>query len=260
MADYILIRKGRNILSSILHLVFNLVLGIGSIFLTIITGSWTLGVVLVFLSKWRMFAVRPRYWWLNLKSNLVDLIVGISLILITYCSGTSLLPIHFILAAAYALWLILIKPRSGEIDTEAQALIAVFLGTTAATLMSANANASFLVISAFIIGYGASRHILAQSEEHDFTLTTLVAGLLAAEIAWLCHSWLIVYIFAGTGIIIPQLAIFLTLITFVFNQIYKSLFKHDGKLKLIDIAMPTVFTLLIITIIILWFSKPIFDV
>ena len=80
MSDYILIRKGRNMLSAFLHVIFNLLLGLGSVFITFSTASWIPGVLLVIISKWRMFAVRPRYLFLNLKSNLVDLIVGFSFV------------------------------------------------------------------------------------------------------------------------------------------------------------------------------------
>ena len=102
MADYILIRKSRNILSTVLHIVLNILLGVGSIFLTTITGSFGLGLLLVLVSKWRIFAVRPRYWLLNIKSSLVDLIVGFSFVLIAYCSGTIVRPIHLILAVPLA--------------------------------------------------------------------------------------------------------------------------------------------------------------
>ena len=56
MSDYVLIRKGRNIISTVLHALFNLVLGLGSVFITFSTASWIPGVLLVILSKWRMFA------------------------------------------------------------------------------------------------------------------------------------------------------------------------------------------------------------
>src|SRR6266404_4884711 len=40
-----------------------------------------LAIVLVLLSKWRMFAVRPRYWIANLIQNGVDIMVATSLII-----------------------------------------------------------------------------------------------------------------------------------------------------------------------------------
>ncbi|MBQ3293902.1 hypothetical protein IJG96_02100, partial [Candidatus Saccharibacteria bacterium] len=98
-SDYIFIRKSRNALSTVLHVVMNILLGIGSVFATIVSGSWIIGFILVLLSKWRMFAVRPHYLWLNIKSNLVDLIVGFSVVLLAFFAGTSTLPVHYILGA-----------------------------------------------------------------------------------------------------------------------------------------------------------------
>ncbi len=267
MSDFVFIRRSRNVLSSILHVLFNITLGIASIAITFYTESWGPGIVLVLISKWRMFAVRPRFWWLNLKSNLVDLIVGASFIFIAYCSGTTVLPIHFALAFFYALWLVAIKPLSSESATEVQSLIAVFLGSTAATLMTASANSIFLVTICFIIGYGASRHVLIQTSESngDFSIITLVAGLIFAEVAWLCHGWLIVYTMSGsffgdTGVIIPQLSIILSILSFILGYSYKSIDKHDGKLSSADLLMPAIFSIVLIAIIVIWFSKPIFNI
>ena len=55
MSDYILIRKGRNIASAILHAFFNLVLGLGSVFITFSTASWIPGVILVILLKYKNY-------------------------------------------------------------------------------------------------------------------------------------------------------------------------------------------------------------
>lgn len=261
MADYVLIRKSRNVLSSILHVVFNLALGVGSIFLTLLTGSWVLGIVLVLISKWRIFAVRPRFWFLNIKSSLVDLIVGASFVLIAYCSGTTLIPVHSILAVCYSLWLIWLKPKSTLEATEVQALVAVFLGSTAATLMAADADAVWLVMTCFVIGYGAARHVLVQTDDHDYGIITVSAGLVAAEIAWLCHNWLIVYPFSATGIIIPQLSIILTVVAFAFGTCYKAALKDkNGELRFSEVGLPVAFSVLIIFIVITWFSQPIFNV
>lgn len=267
MSDFIFIRKSRNALSSFLHVLLNILLGVGSIAITFISGSWILGIILVLVSKWRIFAVRPRFWLLNIKSNLVDLIVGSSLVLITYCSGTQLLPVHIVLAALYTIWLVILKPLSSETAAEIQALCAIFFGTTAATLLSASADSIFLCLACFIIGYGASRHVLIQSSESstDFTIITAACGLICAELAWLCHAWLIVYTFNGgwfgnTGIIIPQLSILMSILAFLLGYAYKSIIRHDGKLKFSDIAVPAIFSLLIVFIVVIGFSKPIFDV
>lgn len=261
MADFILVRKSRNILSSITHVALNILLGVGSIVVTVLTGSWVLGVLLVFLSKWRMFAVRPRYWLLNLKSNIVDLVVGISFVLLAYIAGGEWLLAHWLLAALYTVWLVLIKPRSETIWVEVQALMAVFFGIAAASLLAAPYDSILTVLPAFLIGYGASRHIISQSgEEKDFRLITFLAGLFTAEVAWLCHSWYIIYQIEGTGIVVPQAAIILTLFAFLFGRIYHSISRHDGKLKLADIAAPLAFVLLVIFVMIIKFSDPLFEI
>ena len=98
MADFIMLRKGRNTLSSVTHVILNIALAVVSTALTVISGNWIFGVVLVLLSKWRILAVRPRYWWVNIKANLVDLTVGISLALLVYIAGTDGLNVwHIIL-------------------------------------------------------------------------------------------------------------------------------------------------------------------
>ena len=267
MSDFVFIRRSRNALSSFLHVVLNILLGVGSIAITFLTGSWILGIVLVLISKWRIFAVRPRFWVLNIKSNLVDLIVGASFVFLAYCSGTELLPVHAVLAVLYTLWLVILKPRSSEPATILQALVAIFLGTSAVTLMAASASSIFICIVCFIIGYGASRHVLVQSSEsgQDFTIITLACGLISSEVAWLSHSWLIVYTLSGgwfssTGIIIPQLSILMTLLAFVFGYAYKAVARRDGEFRFADVTMPAIFSVLLIVIVVIWFSKPIFDV
>ena len=260
MSDFVFIRKSRNALSSALHVILNIALATGSIYITWATGNFLIGLLLVFLSKWRMFAVRPRYWELNLKSNLVDLIVGCSFIFIAYSAGSTVLPIHFVTAFLYSFWLVVLKPKSTELAANLQSLFAIFFGTTALTLMSASADSTFLVLGCFIIGYASARHILVQGEDSDYNVVMLIAGIISAEIAWLCHNWLIVYSFTGTGIIVPQLSLVLVISSYLFGYIYKSLNRNEGKIKWAEIGMPTVFSILLIALIVIWFSQPIFNV
>lgn len=260
MADYILARKSRNIASSAVHVFLNLLLGVGSVLITVLSGSPILGLLLVFISKWRIFAVRSRYLWLNIKSNLVDLIVGVSVVLLAYYAGPSFLLVDFLLMAIYSVWLIIIKPQSSEMATLAQSLIAVFLGISAATIMSANVDSILLVLLTFLIGYAASRHVLSQSDEKDFTLTTLVCGLAFAEIAWLCYSWEIIYTFGNTGIRIPQLAIILTIFAFIYNYARQAMIRYQEDFRFKHILVPVVFGAVLIGIIVLCFSNPIFNI
>lgn len=260
MADYILARKTRNVTSNLVHVFLNVLLGVSSVLITVLSGSPLLGILLVLMSKWRIFAVRARYLWLNIKSNLVDLIVGLSVVLLTYYAGAEFVPLDFILMAFYSLWLLFIKPWSTEIGTMVQSLTAVFLGISSTAIMTAGLNSVVFVLLAFLIGYAASRHILIQSSDKDFTLTTLVCGLIFAEIGWLCNSWAIVYSFNIIGARIPQVAIILTIFAFVYNYARRAMIKYQSDFRLKHIVGPMLFGLTLVSVIVLWFSNPIFNI
>lgn len=260
MADFVFIRKTRNFASSAVHVFLNILLGLGAVLITVFSGNPALGIILVLVSKWRIFAVRSRYLWLNIKSNLVDLIVGISVVLITYYSGSSLAPIDFILAGGYTIWLLFIKPMSSENATLVQSLVAVFLGISATSIMTANQDALLAIFTAFLVGYAASRHVLSQTNDQDFTLTTLVCGLVFGEVAWLCHNWGIIYTFSFTGIRIPQAAIILTIFAFIYNYARQAIIKYQDDFRFTHIVGPVVFGVLLISVIVLWFSNPLFNI
>ena len=126
--------------------------------------------------------------------------------------------------------------------------------------MTANLDPIVLVFLAFLIGYAASRHILIQSNDKDFTLTTLVCGLVFAEIAWLCYSWSIIYTFGDTGIRIPQLAIILTIFAFVYNYTRGAMIKYQDDFRFKHIVGPVIFGVVLVAIIVLCFSNPIFNI
>ena len=259
--DYVFIRKSRNTLSNILHVAMNILLGVGTIFIGVVSGSWIIGFILVLVSKWRMFAVRPRYLFLNLKSNLVDLIVGFSFVLLAYFSGAELLPVHYLLAVGYTFWLIIIKPKTSESWTRFQALTAIFLGTCAASILCASTNAIVLVLLEFVIGYGAARHILAQNNNSLYDgFPAFAFALVFSEIALLAHSWLIVYTFINFGIMVPQLALILVVVAFLAEKLYSNTESRDGKINPREIALPALFSIIVLAVIIIGFSEPIFNI
>ena len=245
-------------LSSFLYIFLNILLGVGSVFATIVTGSWIIGAILVLASKWRIFAVRPRFWLLNIKSSLVDLIVGFSLVLLTYYAGSTLSWVHLAYAVAYVLWLVVIKGLTSDRGILAQSIIAVFLGTCAATVAASTIDSSVMVALEFLIGFGASRHILVQGDEKNSTTLACVCGLIAAEVTWLCHSWMIIYTF-GT-LLVPQLAIILSIIAFLFYHIYNSATKNAGKVKFTDIRIALIFSVIVLAVIVIGFSNPRFNI
>lgn len=260
MADYVLARKSRNIASNAVHILLNILLGMGAVLITVFSANPALGIVLVLMSKWRIFAVRSRYIWINIKSNLVDVIVGLSVVFLSYYAGGALMPVHILLMIIYVGWLLFIKPMSSENATLVQSLVAVFLGISASTIMTANLNSILAVALAFLIGYAASRHVLVQTESENFVLTTLACGLVFAEIAWLCHSWAIIYTFGDTGIRVPQAAIILTIFAFVYNYARQAIIRYQEDFRFKNILGPMIFGMILVGIIVFFFSKPVFNI
>ena len=267
MADYVLARKSRNIASSAVHVLLNILLGMGAVLLTVFSGNPALGIILVLVSKWRVFAVRSRYLLINIKSNLVDIIVGLSIVMLSYYSSLARTfdqPLDFVYMgvymAIYIACLLFIKPMSSEKANLVQSLIAVFLGISASTLISATLDPIVSVLLAFLVGYAACRHVLVQTEEENFGLTTLVCGLVFAEIAWLSHSWEIIYSFGDSGIRIPQCAIILTIFAFVYNYARQAMVRYREDFRFKDIVGPIIFAVLLIGIIVIFFSKPAFNI
>ncbi|MBQ3318745.1 hypothetical protein IJG76_01885 [Candidatus Saccharibacteria bacterium] len=262
MAEFITLRKGRNLASTIIQVILNILLGIASVVATLISGSPLIGLILVILSKWRIFAVRPRFFLVNLKSNLVDLTVGLSVVMLAYFIGSTVTPAHYFLAAFYVIWLLLIKPRSGKIWPLVQSLAAILLGISAATIGGMMSADIVAVLFSIIIIYGALRHILIQNEApENFELIALAGSVLGAEITWLCSIWGIIYTFdQSTGLMLTQSAVIIALLVSLFYSVFESVQKYDGRLRARDIAIPTLFTFAILAVIIFAFSEPYFNI
>ena len=160
----------------------------------------------------------------------------------------------------YSFWLIFLKPRSSELSANLQSLWAIFFGTTALVLISANANAIFMALGGLFIGYSAVRHVLVQGDDKDYGIIIMASAIISAELAWLAHSWLIVYSFDSLGVIIPQLSVVMTIVAALFSRISKSLKQNDGQLNWSEISMPTIFATLTLILILIWFSQPVFNI
>ena len=105
--------KRRSLLSETVYILLNVALAavIFTLVLTVQNVWLALGVAL--LSKWRVFAVRPRYWWVNIISNMVDIIVTISYVVMLY-AAQNVVALQITLLLLFIFWLLIIKPRSSR--------------------------------------------------------------------------------------------------------------------------------------------------
>jgi hypothetical protein len=171
-----------------------------------------LAIFLILLSKWRMFAVRPRYWVANLISNGVDIMVAISLVL--FMATTSVVWWQLFWTALYGAWLIWLKPRYDVLSVSAQAMIGQLLGLSLLYLKFGDSSIVALVAGTWLVTYLSARHYLTSFEETHSPLLAHIWAYFAASLAFILAHWLLFY---GT---IAQIVILLTTIGYGLAALY----------------------------------------
>lgn len=254
--EFIKIARRQSFLASSMHVLLNISL-VAIIWLSIwVTGSPFVAIGLVFMSKWRVFAVRPRFWMANIKSNLVDLIVCLSLTGLMWNSGAANISISAaILAIIYTVWLTIIKPQSKKIFIDIQAIFSIFIGFFALFVIGYGWPVSITIILAWLIGYSAFRHVLAVKENNSLEILSLMWGLILAEISWIFSHWTVGYpLFGLNALVVPQVAIIAAVLSFLVFSMYRSK-EDDGKISFQEIVLPLLFTLAVFVVVMGFFSS-----
>lgn len=182
--------KPKNGFSYFLHLGLTAILP-ALIFVLIRVNFVQLAIALLLLSKWRMFAVKPRYWSANIRANAVDLIFGLSII--TYMSHTTSISWQLIWALLYAVWLLGIKPGTRLLFVSLQALLAQIAGLMAVYIVWSAAPLMVFVAVTWVICYASARHFFATFDEPHAPLYAHSWGYFAAALTWVLGHWLLFY-------------------------------------------------------------------
>lgn len=252
--------RRKSLLSEVVYIGLNVALAALLLVVVLSTNTPWPAIGLVLLSKWRIFAVRPRYWQVHLQSNAVDVIVGVGVALLMYVAGQSseghTLITQIGLALLYLAWLLFLKPRSKRSLVSIQAGVAVLVGTMAATSVAYDWPSSVFVLVMWIIGYSSARHVLTAYEDDNVELLSLFWGFLFAQLGWVLFHLVIVYTLPfSTSIAIPELSIILVGLSFVVERFYASYHKHEGVVKSADVLMPSVFVGAVIFVLLVFFSS-----
>jgi hypothetical protein len=176
--------------SRLAHLGLNILLPL-LVFVLVRINFDQLALAVILLSKWRMFAVRPRFWAANIRANAVDIIVGVSLLLFMVHSGSQ--SIQFIWAILYGVWLVAIKPASEIFMVSLQAGIGLLCGLMALFIAWASGPLYGLVILTGLICYLAARHFFDSFEEPYAKLLAYMWGYFGAGLVWVLGHWLLFY-------------------------------------------------------------------
>lgn len=240
-----------------------------------------LAYTLVLLSKWRVIAVRPRFWFANLQANFVDFMVGISVVTLMLLSASDSLLLAALEAVLFAVWLLVLKPHTAKKWILVQAAVAQFVSLMALFSLAHGfelkpfiTDSSLLTVAlAWVIGYMSARHALSSyRDEDERALLSLIWGFVIAELAWLAHHWTIAYtlsgspgggqqggdanLFAATGgeLMIPQIAIVATLLGYVAVRWYEAITHKENKKIFKEARTATIFAGAVIAILLIFFN------
>ena len=210
----------------LLHLLLTLALPVMVFLLASQWELYAIALVLVLLSKWRIFAVQPRFWWANIQANVIDVLVGVSVIGLMYQANNSV-AFQAGWALFYAVWLVFIKPQSGNRMVAMQAAIGQALGLTALFWYADQVSDALVIAGAWAIAYSAARHLVSSYEEDLLVLLSAGWGLFVAEIAWLLNRWLIVYPISHE-VFVPQITLVVLVAGYCAAHLYD--YSKQGRL------------------------------
>lgn len=251
--NFLKLSKRRSFVSEFIYTVLNIALAVGILVVVLSIESPLPAIGLFLLSKWRMIAVRPRYWFANVQANLIDIIVGLSYVILLN-AASSTLAVQIILAALYVVWLLFVKPRSKRAFITTQAGVAVFLGVTSLMAVSYSWYVSIVVFGMWLIGYSAARHVLGHYDEAHRSFFSLLWGYVFAELGWLTYHWTFAYVIPGSGgLKLSQAAIIATALSFLTERVYASYHRHEG-VRAGDIILPILLTVGVILVMMMFFN------
>lgn len=228
--------------SHILYLFLNAILPV-LVFLLVRTNFVQLALSLILLSKWRMFAVRARFWPANIRANAIDMIIGVSVLAFMVATGSEVL--QLVWAALWAGWLIGIKPRGDTLWVSLQALIGFVAGLMAIFLTWDHQPLFVLVGSVGLVCFFAAHHFFDSFDEPYTRLLSFFWGYFGAALTWVLGHWLLFY---GP---VAQPTLLLTAIGFSLSTLYY--LDHFDRLSH-NIRRQVVFILVAVVLVVLTFS------
>jgi hypothetical protein len=178
-------------------------------------------LAIILLSKWRMLAVQPRFWWAHIRANAVDIIVGLSIL--AFMVNIPDVSWQLVWTGMYVLWLLFLKPRTDILGISLQAFIGHIFGLSALYIVWNDAPLAVLIVGTWFIAYVTARHFFTSFEEPYTSLFAHFWGYFAASLTWVLGHYLLYY-----GVL-SQPALLLTVIGYGMGAMYY--LDHKNKLS-----------------------------
>lgn len=177
-------------------------------------------LAIILLSKWRMLAVQPRFWWAHIRANAVDIIVGLSIL--AFMVNIQEVSWQLLWMSMYILWLLLLKPRNDILSVSLQAFIAHLFGLSALYIVFRDGSLVTFVAGTWFVAYVSARHFFTNFEEPYTPLFAHFWGYFSATMTWILGHYLLFY-----GVL-SQPTLLLTVIGYGMGALYY--LNHKDKL------------------------------
>ena len=209
---------GRNLrdkLFSKLHFGLKLLLPFVVFLLVVVFNLAVLAFILVGLSKWRILTKHPKQWWLNLKLNAVDLIVGGSIVYFMNWPEIALWQ-QLIWLAGYLVWVLYLKAIKKHYGHLVQGLIAQALGVSVISYNLYQIDVVWMILAVWFISLFAIYHIIHGIKETPYHIYMVyVWSIFSAQLAWVLFHWQINFwliprlVFIQIAILLPTMILYI---------------------------------------------------
>ncbi|MGI6612345.1 MAG: hypothetical protein ACOX0Z_02120 [Candidatus Nanosyncoccaceae bacterium] len=258
--------RRRDLASKIVYIALNIALVASIAISLIVFSSIWLAISLLVLSKWRVFAVKPRFWWANMQSNAVDFIVGLG-----YIVYLSQIPLgsyisQGIVTVLYIFWLLIVKPRSSRVWVVVQGLAAMYMGVSSLLIIGSDWPQFLVLGPSILVCFIAQRHILAAHDIENVNYYAALGAMISGEVMWVLGHWVVSYNLPLKGLYLVQPAIILVLLMIVVELVIESILnepeKSGAKTKsgwlddLRPVLLPIGLCLITVLILMIFFTKP----
>lgn len=188
---------------------------------------WVMGMVLVALIELRGLRERGAQWF---WSRLPGLVVALSVVMIVALAPRFITQVG--VAGLFGLWLVWRERQGADgplslvqlLIVQAVMFEAIFL---AAAIWRVPALVTLILVwvGAYLTVYGA----LTLRKDRSAGVMAASWGVIATEVAWILSQWLITYTMNGGYILVPQPALILTALAYVYGSILAS--SRQGNLS-----------------------------
>jgi hypothetical protein len=235
------LKKTKDLSGVMLHALLSLMLPAAIYILIQNFSLYSVAVMVVLLSKWRVFMVKPRFWLDNIKANGVDFVLGLSVVALMYLSGkggildglafnSKVMYLRLTFALFYAFWLIVIKHFSSKIGIAIQSYLSVIFGLLVSFWYLAFIPQILVGISVVLIISAASYHIrLSYQDSNEGSRLSLMWLLVTSYSLTFLFNYMSSYSIGGLFIITSS-GLLLTISFIGFETSYYMLKNFKSKL------------------------------